>query len=71
MRNSMKLTLIGHDDRYAVEQLMMSLFPDSAEGEATSTLHRLCQLEGNFWIYPGHGGSSTLRDEKKYNPYLR
>ena len=36
----MKLTLIGHDDRYAVEQLMMSLFPDSAEGEATSTLHR-------------------------------
>ena len=36
----MKLTLIGHDDRYAVEQLMMSLFPDSAAGEATSTLHR-------------------------------
>ena len=41
----MKLTLIGHDDRYAVEQLMMSLFPDSAEGEATSTLHR-----GATWL---------------------
>ena len=41
----MKLTLIGHDDRYAVEQLMMSLFPDSAEGEATSTLHR-----GGTWL---------------------
>ena len=35
------------------------------------SLQRLCRLEGNFWIYPGHGGSSTLRDEKKYNPYLR
>lgn len=36
----MKLTLIGHDDRYAVEQLQLSLFQDSADGEAVSTLHR-------------------------------
>ena len=36
----MKLTLIGHDDRYAVEQLQLSLFRDTPEGEAVSTLHR-------------------------------
>ncbi|MBQ2854892.1 MAG: coproporphyrinogen dehydrogenase HemZ [Oscillospiraceae bacterium] len=36
----MKLTLIGHDDRYAVEQLQMSLFPEGTEGEALSVLHR-------------------------------
>ncbi len=36
----MKLTLIGHDDRYAVEQLQMALFPEGTEGEAISTLHR-------------------------------
>ena len=36
----MKLTIIGHDDRYPVEQLLMSLFPEGTEGEATSTLHR-------------------------------
>ena len=36
----MKLTLIGHNDLYAVEQLQLSLFPDSTEGEAVSTLHR-------------------------------
>ena len=41
----MKLTLIGHDDRYAVEQLQMALFPAGAEGEATSQLHR-----GNTWL---------------------
>ena len=41
----MKLTLIGHDDRYAVEQLQMALFPEGAEGEATSTLHR-----GETWL---------------------
>ena len=41
----MKLTLIGHDDRYAVEQLQMSLFPEGTDGEAVSTLHR-----GNVWL---------------------
>ena len=41
----MKLTLIGHDDRYAVEQLQMALFPEGTDGEAVSTLHR-----GNVWL---------------------
>ena len=36
----MKLTLIGHDDLYAVEQLQLSLFKDSQEGEAVSRLSR-------------------------------
>ena len=36
----MKLTLIGHDDLYAVEQLQMALFATSQEGEAVSQLHR-------------------------------
>ena len=36
----MKLTLIGHDDRYAVEQLQLALFPEGTEGEAVSSLHR-------------------------------
>ena len=36
----MKLTLIGHDDRYAVEQLQMALFGPDAAGEAVSALHR-------------------------------
>ena len=41
----MNLTLSGHDDRYAVEQLQMSLFPEGTAGEAVSTLHR-----GNVWL---------------------
>lgn len=41
----MKLTLIGHDDRYAVEQLLMSLFGPDAAGQAISTLHR-----GERWL---------------------
>ena len=37
----------------------------------TKSLGRLKAIEGNFWVYPGHGGVTTLRDEKKYNPYMR
>ena len=44
----MKLEFIGHDDRYAIEQLQMSLFPQfiHAEiGEAVSKLSR-----GKTWL---------------------
>ena len=41
----MKLTLIGHEDRYAVEQLQMALFSTQEDGEAVSSLHR-----GKTWL---------------------
>ena len=41
----MKLTLSGHEDRYAVEQLQMALFGVDAAGEAVSALHR-----GKTWL---------------------
>ena len=44
----MKLTLHGHDDRYAVEQLQMALFPGQTleeTGEAVSSLYR-----GQIWL---------------------
>jgi len=41
----MNLKLIGHEDRYAVEQLQMALFPEGTEGKATSTFHR-----GKIWL---------------------
>ena len=41
----MKLTLVGHEDLYAVEQLCITLFGVGAEGSATSQLHR-----GKVWL---------------------
>ena len=41
----MNLTLSGHDDRYAVEQLLLALFPENTPLEAVSSLHR-----GQVWI---------------------
>ncbi len=41
----MNLTLSGHDDRYAVEQLLLALFPENTPLEAVSSLRR-----GKTWI---------------------
>ena len=41
----MKLTLVGHEDLYAVEQLCITLFGVGAEGTAVSQLHR-----GRTWL---------------------
>ncbi len=41
----MNLTLIGHEDRYAVEQLQMALFLENPEGTAVSALFR-----GKTWL---------------------
>ena len=41
----MKLTLIGHEDLYAVQQLQMTLFATESQGEAVSALHR-----GTIWL---------------------
>ena len=35
------------------------------------SLERLAQLEGDYTVYPGHGGTSTLEAERKCNPYMR
>ena len=37
----------------------------------TKSLNRLAALEANYRVYPGHGGSTTLAQEKRYNPYMR
>ena len=34
------------------------------------SLKRLGSLKGNYRIYPGHGGDTTLREELFHNPYL-
>jgi glyoxylase-like metal-dependent hydrolase (beta-lactamase superfamily II) len=35
------------------------------------SLADLSELEGDIKVYPGHGESTTLAREKRYNPYMR
>ena len=39
--------------------------------EIQTSLRRLSLLEGDFTVYPGHGESTTLAAERRYNPYMR
>ena len=36
-----------------------------------NSLRRLAALETNYWVCPGHGESTTLAEEKRYNPYMK
>jgi glyoxylase-like metal-dependent hydrolase (beta-lactamase superfamily II) len=46
-------------------------FPGSSIFEMRKSLRRICALERNYRVFPGHGEDSTLDYEKKTNPYLR
>ena len=35
------------------------------------SLKRLAALEGNYFVHPGHGGATTLAEERRFNPYIR
>ena len=35
------------------------------------SLKRLAAMEADFTVFPGHGESTTLAYEKRYNPYMR
>lgn len=35
------------------------------------SLKRLSSMDADFTVFPGHGESTTLAAEKRYNPYMR
>ena len=45
--------------------------PGGSWSTILKSLARLASLECNYWVHPGHGEATTLRDEKKYNPYMK
>lgn len=45
--------------------------PGGSWSEMQASLRRLAALETDYWVLPGHGESTTLSAEKKYNPYMR
>ena len=34
------------------------------------SLKRLCSLEGDYEVYPGHMDSTTLERERRFNPFM-
>lgn len=46
-------------------------FPGGSFADMQRSLKRLSDLPGNYRVYPGHEGSSTLDYERKYNPFMQ
>ncbi len=46
-------------------------FANSDTAALLASLRRLGELEGDYQVYPGHMGASTLERERQVNPYLR
>ncbi|MDL2237257.1 MBL fold metallo-hydrolase [Christensenellaceae bacterium OttesenSCG-928-K19] len=45
-------------------------FSESDPVAMRDSLDRLNNLDMDYKVFPGHGASTTLAEEKKYNPYL-
>ncbi len=45
-------------------------FPGGSWDEMHASLQRLYRLEDDYRVFPGHGGATTLDQEKRENPYL-
>lgn len=46
-------------------------FPDSSFDALSASLDKLFTLPESTKVYPGHGGTTTIGDERKYNMYFR
>lgn len=45
--------------------------PGGSMREEMRSLKKICRLEGDFDVYPGHMDSSTLERERRFNHYCR
>ncbi|MBR2043968.1 MAG: MBL fold metallo-hydrolase [Clostridia bacterium] len=41
------------------------------KSEQNATLKRLCEINGDYDVYPGHGPATRLSFERTYNPYIK
>ncbi|MBP3579989.1 MAG: MBL fold metallo-hydrolase [Clostridia bacterium] len=39
-------------------------------GQMRVSLQKLMSLEDSYRVYPGHGGSTTIGEERNFNPYI-
>ena len=44
--------------------------PTGSDEELQKSLKKLCALEGDYTVLPGHGGNTTLSQERKSNRYI-
>ncbi len=46
-------------------------FPNGSYAQIIGSVKKLASLDGDYNVYPGHEGSSTLSFERRTNPYMK
>ena len=63
-----KLLICG--DTLFCESYGRTDLPTGNNNDMVNSIKKLKQLEGDYIVIPGHGPTSTLEHEKKYNPLM-
>ncbi|MEM2912696.1 MAG: MBL fold metallo-hydrolase [Candidatus Bathyarchaeia archaeon] len=69
------ISLIGEKEVFTGDTLFAGSIgrtdlPQSSESDMKESLNRLANLPDDFKVYPGHGPTTTIREEKRSNPFL-
>jgi glyoxylase-like metal-dependent hydrolase (beta-lactamase superfamily II) len=70
------ISLLGEKEVFTGDTLFASSigrtdFPESSELDMRSSLRKLANLPNHFVVYPGHGPTTTIGEEKRGNPFLQ
>lgn len=69
------ISLIGENEVFTGDTLFAGSIgrtdlPQSSESDMKESLNRLANLPDDFKVYPGHGPTTTIIEEKRSNPFL-
>ena len=70
------ISLLGEKEVFSGDTLFAGSigrmdFPESSELEMRLSLRELANLPDHFVVYPGHGPTTTISEEKRSNPFLQ
>ena len=54
-------------DTLFLESVGRTDFPSGSRADLVRSVKKLFELEGDYTVYPGHEGFTTLSHERKYN----
>jgi glyoxylase-like metal-dependent hydrolase (beta-lactamase superfamily II) len=69
------ISLIGENEVFTGDTLFAGSIgrtdlPQSSESDMKESLKKLATLPEDFRVYPGHGPTTTIGEEKRSNPFL-
>ena len=70
------ISLVGEKEVFTGDTLFKGSigrmdFPDSSEADMKNSLAKLAHLPDDLIVYPGHGSTTTIGEEKRSNPFLQ